>query len=100
MRIDSKELQALWVSSLVTTRRPKRKSIDRLLGQLRRLMRIDIDSHLQAPMVLLDEAIRFLLAFENFQFARGLTSDSRDFALHTARLRSDALAIREMITLG
>lgn len=51
-------------------------------------------------MVLLDEAIRFLLAFEKFQFAQGLTADRREFALHTVRLRSDALSVREMITLG
>ncbi|MDQ3562670.1 MAG: hypothetical protein M3436_00505 [Pseudomonadota bacterium] len=55
---------------------------------------------MQAPMVLLDEAIRFMLAFEDHQFTRKLTAESSTFALHLTRLRSDLLAVREMVSLG
>jgi hypothetical protein len=100
MRIEFDEIHALLASSPVITRRPKRRSIDRLLSQVRRSMCSAIEEHMQAPMALLDEAIRFLMAFESFQFARGLTNETREFALHTARLRSDILAVRVMVTLG
>lgn len=100
MPVTTEEVRSLLASTPKTTRRPKRTSIDRLLSQVRRSMRAAIDERMQAPMVLLDEAIRFLLAFENFQFARGLTVENREFALHVTRLRSDILAVREMVTLG
>lgn len=100
MRIEPDEIRALVASSMVTKRRPMRRSIERALSQLRRSMRKAIDKHMQGPMVLLDEAVRFLMTFERFQFARGLTNDTREFAMHVARLRSDMLAVREMIKLG
>lgn len=100
MRIESDEINALIASSLVTTRHPKRMSIERVLRQHRRSMQKAIDTHMQAPMVLLDEAVRFLMAFEGFQFERGLNNDTREFALHITRLRSDILAVREMINIG
>ena len=100
MRITSEEIAALLTMITPTTRRPKRTSIDHLLSQVRRSMRTAIDKHMQASMVLLDEAIRFLLTFENFLFTRGLTAENRDFALHITRLRSGILSVRELVKLG
>lgn len=100
MRITPEELASLSALSPVTTRRPKRKSIHRLLNQVRRSMRADIAEHMQAPMALLEEAIRFLLAFENFQFAQGLIVENRELAVHTTRLRSDLIAVRELVAFG
>jgi len=100
MRIPPEEIQALLESSPITTRRPKRRSIDRLLAGVRRSMRATLDEHMQAPMVLFDEAVRFILAFEEFQFSRKLQAESSDFALHITRLRSDLFAVREMVQLG
>lgn len=55
---------------------------------------------IHAPMVLLDEAIRFLIAFEDYQYTRQLLAESSTFALQLARLRGDLLSIRELILLG
>lgn len=100
MRIPPEEIETLLGSALVTTRRPKRRSIDRLLAEVRRSMRASLDEHMQAPIVLFDEAVRFILTFEEFQFSRTLSAESSDFALHTTRLRSGLLAVREMVKLG
>jgi hypothetical protein len=100
MRIPPEEIKTLLRSALVTTRRPKRRSIDRLLSEVRRSMQTTLDEHMQAPMVLFDEAVRFIMAFEEFQFSRKLKAESSDFAMHTTRLRSDLLAVREMVKLG
>lgn len=100
MLISPEEIEILLRSAPTTTRRPKRRSIDRVLGKVRRSMRVTLDEYMQAPMVLFDEAIRFIMAFEDFQFSRKLTAESSGFALHMTRLRSDLLAVREMIKLG
>lgn len=100
MRIPPEEIKTLLGSSLITTRRPKRKSIDRLLAEVRRSMSANLEVHMQAPMVLFDEAVRFIMAFEEFQFSRKLKAETSDFAMHTTRLRSDLLAVREMVKLG
>jgi len=100
MRIPPEEIKALVESSLKTTRRPKRKSIARSLAEARRLMSADLDQYMQASFVLFDEAVRFIMSFEEFQFSRELKTETSAFALQTARLRSDLLAIREMVRLG
>lgn len=100
MRVTPEEIRSLLASAPRTTRRPKWTSLNRLVGKIRRLMLSAIDERMQAPMALLDVAIRFLLAFESYQFARGLTVENREFVVHITRLRSDTLAIREMILIG
>lgn len=101
MRITSEEVHALVASGPVLAARvPKRRSIDRQLSQLRRSMRTAIDQHMQAQMVMLEEAIRFLMAFESFHFNRGLNKETNALALQIVRLRSGAISIRELIMLG
>jgi hypothetical protein len=100
MRIPADELSGLISSAPRLVRRPKRRSIERAIGKLRTIMRGAIAAHMQAPMMLFDEAFRFMLAFEEYQFSRKLTAESSTFALHITRLRSDLLAIREMVSLG
>jgi hypothetical protein len=100
MRIPSEEVQALLISAPHYTRRPKRRSIDRMVGTLRTSMRRSIAQYLQAPMLLLDESIRVVLALEAYQYTRILKPESAPFALQLSRVRGDLLSIRELIVLG
>jgi hypothetical protein len=63
-------------------------------------MKDAIASQMSGPFFLLEEAVRFMLAFEEYQFSRELTKESSPFALHTTRLRADLLSIRVLIAMG
>jgi hypothetical protein len=99
MRIPADEVQALISSASHShnRRRPKHPSIDRMVRALRSSMRKSIDENLQAPIVLLDEAILFVIAFERYQYTQ---VNSFPFALQLTRVRGDLLSIRELIFLG
>jgi hypothetical protein len=64
-------------------------------------MRKDVDAHMQAPFVLLEESVRFVLAFERFQYTRApLGPKINEFVFQLSRVRGDLLSIRELILLG
>ena len=100
MRTLEEDVLAAVESAPRVKRRARRKSIERLVSLTRRKVKTAITSQMQGPFFLLEEAFRFLLAFEEYQFSRELTKESSPFALHITRLRSDLLAIRELVVLG
>lgn len=100
MRIPEEEILAALESAPRVKRRARRKSIERLLSMTRRKVKNAITSQMPGPFFLLEEAIRFMLAFEEYQFSRELTKESSPFVLHTTRLRSDLIAIRELVAIG
>jgi hypothetical protein len=64
-------------------------------------MRKDIDAHLQAAFVLLEESLLFVMAFERFQYTRkSLGPKINEFVFQISRLRGDLLSVRELILLG
>lgn len=100
MLIAKQEVDELVAAAPRSTRAPRRRSINRMVAKLRGDMRESIRHLLQPSMVMLDEAIRFVLAFEEYQYARKLGGDVSTFAIHLARVRADLLSIRELILLG
>ncbi|NMK44802.1 hypothetical protein [Achromobacter sp. Bel] len=74
--------------------------IDRLTTGLRADLKAEIDKAMQPFMVLMDEAVRLFMFLERHQFSLGLGPGVNAFAFQLSRLRSDALSIRELITLG
>lgn len=101
MRISSEELAAISESApQLSASRKSRSSIDRQTASLRSSIRKDIDQYMQPWMVLLDEAVRFFIHIERYQFTRGLVQETSPFAFQLSRLRSDVLSIRELIISG
>lgn len=100
MRIPVQEILAAVDSAPSVKRRARRKSIERLVSLNRSKVKSAIASQMPGPFFLLEEAFRFMHAFEEYQFSRELTKESSPFALHITRLRSDLLAIRELVVLG
>ncbi|MGJ0515896.1 MAG: hypothetical protein ACR65O_09130 [Methylomicrobium sp.] len=78
----------------------KRRSLDRSISVLRRKMHKALHDHMQGPMVLLEESLRFLIAFEQYQHTRELNEKTSPFAFRLALVRSDLLSIRELVNLG
>jgi hypothetical protein len=55
---------------------------------------------MQPWMMLLDEAVRFFIYLERYQYSRKKGPELTPFLLQLSRLRSDVLSIRELICLG
>lgn len=51
-------------------------------------------------MILLDEVVQFFIHFERHLYSRKLTEASSQFAQQISRLRSDVIAIREVVAIG
>jgi hypothetical protein len=101
MRISRKELSSIVASTTtISTQRPARANINRQSDQLRLRLRRDIEQHMQPWLVLLDEAVRFFIYLERYQYTRKLVQETSPFALQLSRLRSDVFSIRELISLG
>jgi hypothetical protein len=100
MRIPEEEIAAAVDEAPRVKRRARRRSLDRLVSATRRKVRNAIASQMSGPFFLLEEAVRFMLSFEEYQFSRELTKESSPFALHTTRLRTDLFSIRELIGMG
>lgn len=80
--------------------RSQRRTVDQLTGKLRREIRCGIDKHMQAWMVLVDEAVQFFIHFEKYQYSRQLSEETVPFVMQISRTRSTLLSIRELIALG
>ena len=100
MRIPRAQLAQLVASAPRLGRAPRRHYIGRLTNKLRSDIRVAIAKHMQPWMLLLDETVQFFIHFERYQYSRRLTGESSPFALQVSRLRSCALAIRELVALG
>lgn len=101
MRISRKELSSIVASTpIIRTQRPARANVNRLTDQLRSRLRRDMEQHMQPWMVLLDEAVRFFVYLERYQYTRKLARETSPFALQLSRLGSDVLSIRELISIG
>jgi hypothetical protein len=101
MRIPREEISSLIASTpKICAQRPSRAKVNRLVDELRLELRRDIDRHMQPWMVLLDEAVRFFVYFERYQYSRKLSRNTSPFALQLSRIRSDVLSLRELIALG
>jgi hypothetical protein len=77
-----------------------RISLSRMVAGVRRKVKRQLAADLALPVLLLEEALRFVIAFENFQHTRKLSANLAAFVLQLGRVRSDLLAIRELIYLG
>lgn len=75
-----------------------------LVGKMRRArasVRAQIESHHQAAFVVFEEAVKFIVAFENFQFERDdRPKETTPFILMLARVRADVIAIRSLLLDG
>jgi hypothetical protein len=101
MRISRKELSSIAASgSPFSKQRASRANINKVADGIRIRLRLDIEQHIQPWMTLLDEAVRFFMYFERYQYTRKLAHDTSPFALQLSRLRSDVLCIRELISIG
>lgn len=81
-------------------RRSKRIALDRRLANLRSHIRAQIEHELQGPVALLDEALKFSIAFERYLYTQQRSEAAAPFLLHIARVRGDLTAIRVLIFHG
>ncbi|WP_454677222.1 hypothetical protein [Achromobacter marplatensis] len=101
IRIKRAEISSILHSApKLATRRSARTAIDRLTTEMRAELKAEIDKSMQPFMVLMDEAVRLFIFLERHQFSLKLGPGVNAFAFQLSRLRSDALSIRELITLG
>ena len=73
-------------------------------GKMRRVnteIRMQIANHHQASFTVFEEAVKFVVAFETFQFERkDRPKESTPFILMLARVRSDLVSIRDLLLIG
>lgn len=100
MRISPEQLANISATAPQISRPPRRRDIARLINKLRNELKRDIEQHMQPWMLLLDESVRFFIHFEQYQYSRDQTSESSPFVQQISRLRSDAVAIRDIVALG
>lgn len=100
MNFTKAHLDALAREAPRSKRAPKRPSLDRLASKLRSTVRQGHTREIQRCLILLDESVRFFVHFERFYNTCELTAETSPFAFQLLRIRSDILAIRELVTLG
>jgi hypothetical protein len=75
-----------------------------LVGKMRRVrasIRSQIESQHQAAFVVFEEAVKFIVAFEDFQFNRDdRPKEATPFIFMLARVRADVIAIRSLLLDG
>lgn len=100
MQIHKEEITSILESEFGTRKRHRRPSLDRRLSRTRKNIKAALEAQLQPHLTLFGEALRFILAFEDYLFLDHSKKLRREFSLHVVRLRSDLIAIRELIFLG
>jgi hypothetical protein len=93
---------SVYVASLplVVKTRPKRRSIERQLQQLRGHVKGEVMEHMAPWLMLLDESVRFFICFNELLDTHPFTRVKGTFAMEVARLRSHVVAIRDLVMLG
>lgn len=100
MQIPRSHIAQIIANAPRVTRAPKRHHIARLIEKLRSKLKVNISKHMQPCMILVDEAVQFFVHFERHVHSQNLTKTSSQFAGQVSRLRSDVIAIREVIAVG
>jgi hypothetical protein len=100
MRIPRSRVKELLADAPSFGSNPRRHSISRMADALRIKNRRTISRYMQPWMLLLDEAVQFLIHFERFQYSRQLTSKTSPFAMQISQMRSTVLSLRELVVLG
>lgn len=77
-----------------------RIDVDEELARLRARLRGEIEHHLQAWFVLLDESIQYFVQFERFLYEVPLSSPLTAYAVTVSKLKRDVISIRELLAIG
>ncbi|MBS7806088.1 hypothetical protein [Variovorax sp. PCZ-1] len=100
MRISKREIAEIVREAGAMGIHGKRLDVSKTIDNLRDKLRLDIESHMQPYMVLLTEAVQSLIHLEQHLFSRPLNQDSSPFALQISRVRSEAVALQQVIAIG
>lgn len=101
LKISRKRLDAIRAKAPTFGYKSRPISIQARLRASTRKVRNDIQEHHSAVFVLLEEAVRTILSFENYQHSK--TDDDRSvvpFKLLVSRVRADLVAIHQLLELG
>ena len=100
MKVPPEEIKQIADCAPTLTRKGKRKSIDRMISRHRTEMRKQINERMQREMTLFDEALRFIIAFEEFIHSTMPNKSRSSLAMTLGRIRGDLVSIRSLIELG
>lgn len=81
--------------------RVPRVSLDHQIRNARSVVKNQIETHHQGPFLVFEEAVRFIVAFESFQYSRtDRPKEATPFVLLLSRVRADLISIHQLLQAG
>lgn len=101
MRLSPDLLSKIDASAPTFGYRVQRVALPSISSRTARAVKQQIEQHHQGAFVIFEEAVRFIVAFESFQFERkNRPEESTPFVMLLSRVRADLLSIRHLLQLG
>jgi hypothetical protein len=101
MKISRKRLDAIRVKAPTFGYKPRPVSIHARIRSSTRNVRNDIENNHSAALILLEEAAKFVIAFEDYQHSRDdRQKEAVPFKFILSRVRADLVAIHQLLLLG
>jgi hypothetical protein len=101
MKIHRKRLDAIRANAPVFGYKPRPVSIQGRVRSSTRKVRDDIRNNHSAALTLLEEAIRFVISFEDYQhFRDDRNKETVPFKFLLSRIRADLIAIHQLLMIG
>lgn len=101
MRLSPNLLSKIDATAPTFGHRVRRIALPSITSQTARSVKQQIEKHHQGPFAIFEEAVRFIVAFESFQFEReNRAKESTSFVMLLSRVRADLISIRHLLLLG
>lgn len=100
MQITQDKIKEIVASAPKIGKKPKYRSLHRLIKNLRTDINAEISKYMQAWLVMLDESVKFFIYYEKYRYSLDLTAQTSPFAMQLSSVRSSILSIRELVLLG
>lgn len=101
MKIPKERLAQIDASAPTFGYNIKRVSLSAKSRRMSRDIKRQIEEHHQGAFIVFEEAVRFIVAFEDFQFSRkDISPEATPFRFMLARVRADLISIRSLLLAG